>query len=788
MKISRSPRSAAALLIVLSALVLLSILVVGLTVATRMERSASFYNLERTRAELAARQGIDCGTALLVDATGTGRFWISGAGRVLASATNAVGLPDIVIPLTSGVTTDTNSNVSANLNRTAIGAGDRILNPVGTNFNVQWLYIQKDGSYATAVSSNSVGRFAYWVDDDSSRVNLNTARARSTPLTANPSQISLGALPGLAPWANAISAETEIRPVTTPLEIFGRNDLWTNALFTNRFFLTHYSQDPDVNPWGEPRFVLTTRASAATNRRYLQILDNPSADPGIYANLSATNLQTLYAAMTAPLSRTNWPYAVGGSFVAKYGADGAAQLGIDILEYVRTAESYQTWIDPIVATVATNSITLLPETTGLSGIGANAFIGTVRRPMISQVGVHCSTNTNSAATGFLGSLHVQTWLPAGYNAGGSSFSGWTLWAQIASSSGTFTNTITESLGTVAFTNGYAANTLTNIDIPATVGSGIPPQTLVRLAILKNPAPAITNILDIAPLREGQFISVPTTTNITAYASVNDPRVNKAATNWSASTNLPGDVPPPAHSPNLSAFASPPASDGSTNSVILRQTNSTVASVAELGYVASGISSTPPAPWRSLRLQVRSSSSTNVPPDWALLDLFSAPVSSRFVPGTNAVAGRVNLNAIITGTQDLTRTNVLNALFENVSGIAAANLPTVVSNVITTQLAAGGLNFGGATNSTNFFSVGQLAEIAGIGDQNEAGEQILHQVASLATVRSGVFSIYSCGQAISYVNQKVVVNGEKILQATVERYYDASGIVRYRTISWAEIYP
>ncbi|HRJ73214.1 MAG TPA: hypothetical protein PLS03_13405, partial [Terrimicrobiaceae bacterium] len=623
---------------------------------------------------------------------------------------------------------------------------------------------------------------------ESTRVNLNTARARSTPLTANPSQISLGALPGLATLANAISAETEIRPVTTPLEVLGRNDLWTNALFTNRFFLTHYSQDPDVNPWGEPRIVLTTRATSATNRRYLQILDNPSADPGIFANLSATNLQTVHAALTAPLSRTNWPYAAGGSFAAKFGADGAAQLGIDIIEYVRTAESYQTWIDPIVATVATNSLSLLPGTTGLTGIGAGTFIGTVRRPMISQVGVYCSTNTNSAATGFLGSLHVQTWLPAGYNAGGSSFSGWTLWAQIASSSGTFTNTVAEPLGSVVFTNGYAANALTNIDIPAVVASGIPAETRIRLALLKNPAPAITNLLDIAPLREGQFISLPTTTNVTAYAAVNDPRANKAATNWSASTNLSGDVPPPAHSPNFSAYTSPPASDGTTNSVILRPTNSAVASVAELGYIASGISSTPPAPWRSLRLQVRSSTATNVPPDWALLDLFSAPVSARFVPGTNTIAGRVNLNAIITGTQDLARTNVLNALFDNISGIAAANLPTVVSNVITTRLAAGGLNFGGATNRTNYFSVGQLAEIAGIGDQNEAGEQILHQVASLATVRAGAFSVYSCGQAISYVNERVVVNGEKILQAMVERYYDASGNVRYRTISWAEISP
>jgi len=65
------------------------------------------------------------------------------------------------------------------------------------------------------------------------------------------------------------------------------------------------------------------------------------------------------------------------------------------------------------------------------------------------------------------------------------------------------------------------------------------------------------------------------------------------------------------------------------------------------------------------------------------------------------------------------------------------------------------------------SVGQLAEIAGIGDQGESGEQIIRQVASLATVRGDAFSIYSCGQAINVVNGRVAINREKILHAMVE---------------------
>ncbi|CAN5531358.1 hypothetical protein BH09VER1_BH09VER1_23140 [soil metagenome] len=789
MKTKSSSRRAAALIVVLSVVVLATILVVGLTVAMRLDRSASFYHLERTRAEFLARVGLDQGRALLLDATATNRFWISGPGRIRASQTNSFGAPTNLIGLSSGYTNDTNADVSADLNRQALDTGDRLLNPGGTNFNFQWVYVQTDGSYTNVKNTNSVGRFAFWVDDESSRVDLNTAGTRSTPLTASPGQVSLGALPGLAPYAAAITAEASTNPFTTPLEILGRNAGWTNALVTNRFYLTHYTQDPDVDPWGQPRTVLTTRLGNASGRPFLNILGATNVDPGLYTGLSAGQLQTNYAAISSNLTRTNWPYAPGGSFVAKYGPSGVSQLALDIIEYVRTAESTNLWIDPIVATATTNSLALLPASTALSGIPSGAYIGTVRRPMLSQVGVFCSTNTNAAGTGFLGTVHVETWLPPAYSAGAGPFNGWTLWAEVASSSGSMTNTVSQPLSALVYTNGYATGSLTNVDIPAGVVSGIPTNTMVRVALLKSPTSTITNILDLAPLREADFINCSTATNITAYSAVNDPRVNKYGTNWSAYTNLTGDVGPATQPVNYSVFAGTPPSDGSTNSVVMKATNSIVGSVGELGFVATGISSGTSAPWRSLRLQTNSSSSTNIPPDWALLDLFSAPVAARYVPGTNVIAGRVNLNVVIPEGTNLSRTNVLNALFTNVPFVAPSTLTSVVSNVATVQLASGGLDFGQLSSSTNLVSVGELSEIAGLGDRGEAGEEAIRQVASLATVRGDVFGIYSFGQAIRVSSSgRVTVNGEKILHAMVERYFDSAGEAKFRIISWSEIYP
>jgi len=777
---TRKRHRGAALVVVLTVIILAVVLVVGLTVAMRMERSASFYDLERARAEAMARVGVDYGKALLIGATATNRFWLSSPGRITASDSNTFGAPSNLILLSSGYTNATNADVSADLNRKSLVAGDRTIDPAGTNFNFQWIYVRKDGSYTNAPGADTDGRFAFWVDDESTRVDLNTAAARSsgTP-DAWPSQISLGALPGLGAYAITIAEAASNAPYVTPYDALGRDASWTNALFSDRFYLTHYTQDPDVDPWGQPRIVLSTRdTSAPQGRPYIDILGTTNADPGTYAALSAAGVAKVYTNIVSGLMRTNWPYAGTNSFVIKYGIPGISQMGVDLIEYVRSVESTNTFPEPLVAQATTNNLVLIAGATAVDDSSlTNALIGTVRRPMVSQVGLYCSANTNSL--GFLGTLHVQLYLPAGYNAG-SAFSGWSLWAEIASSGGGAPLVTTSTLGPVAFSGGFASCAITNVTIPATLPASIPTNSMVRLALLRSTANVITNILDIAPLKPGDRISCPTATNITAYASVNDPRLNKNLANWSASTNLTGDANPPAYSPNYSAYTGTPPSDGVTNSVYFSGPGSQVGSVGELGYLATGVSSVPSAPWRSLRLQTNSSASTNIPPDWALLDLFSAPVPSRYLPRTNVTAGRVNLNALIIDGTNQSRTNALNALF---SGVANAS---AVLNVMNVRLAVGG-NYGQAADFTNFVSIGQLCEVPGLGDQGEAGEGAIRKVASLVTVRGDVFSVYSTGQAIQFVNGRVVVNGEKTVRAMVERFWDG-GQVKYKIILWSEIYP
>ncbi len=782
----RSQQRGAALVVTLAIIILAVVLVVGLTMAMRMERSASFYNLERVRAEALARIGVDYGKALLMETMTNNRFWVSSPGRLRASAAGTFDAPTNLVTLSSGFTTSTNANDGVNLNRLSLTAGDRTLDPGGSDFSFRWVYVNKDGTYTNVPSTNTLGRFAFWMDDESTRVDLNTADQRTSTLpAAYPSQISLGALPGLSGIANDIALAAQTNAFITPYDALGRDSSWTNGLFSNRFFLTHYTQDADLNPWNERRRILTTRlTNAPQGRGYFDILSATNGNPGLLSALNTNQLANHYRISYNLFTRNDWPYAKGSGFQAKFGIPGVQQMALDVIEYLRAADSANTFPEPLVAQLVGTNMTVMSVGTGINIIPTNNIaIGTTRRPMISQVGMYCSTNTN--ALGFVGTLHGQLYLPPSYNAGTGPFN-WQLWAEIASSSGGGSVVTNAALPSITFNGtGFADFMVTNVTIPATLPAPIPTNSMVRLAILKTAGANVENILDVAPLVPGQRISLPTTTNTTAYAWVNDPRLNKVTNNWMALPNLPGDVAPPVYSPNYSAFAGTPASDGSTNSLYFPVPGSGVQSIGDLGYLATGVGSTTNAPWRSLRLQANSSTATNIPPDWALLDLFYAPVPIRFLPGINVTAGRVNLNALITDGTNASRANVLNALFTN--AVSDATLPTVLSNVMNVRLVASG-NYGQATNGTNFVSAGQLAEVPELGDQGEAGEAILRKVVSLATVRGNVFSVYSVGQAIQFVNGRVVVNGEKSVRVIVERAFDNSGTPFFRILLWNEISP
>lgn len=801
---------AAALITVLAVVVLATILAVGLTVAMRMDRQASYYHLERERATLMAREGVETARAILRAATATDSLsWVSQPGRIVT--------PTQAFELSSGggSTSATGLFAAANLNRLTWQGNDRILDPQGGDISLQWIYVRRDGSRETnqnpSVQTNNpiVGRYAYWVDDESTRVNLNTAWQRQgNPNTNNlaaASIVSLEALGLTSAQALEVYSSAINRAFNTPFEALNLSGL-TNILSTNRFLTTHYTQDSDLNPWGEPKMVLTTQKNRANgNTNFLDILNVDNTDPGVGANINATKITQTLGKLVGYLTQTNWSYAPGSSFATKYypsDTNRVWQLAADILDYVRSAESTNVFLMPTRGN---------PTGTGGFTYGnlsaSNSIIGTVRHPMITEVGAWVGSAMTS--TRYELKYTFEMYLPA--NAGIDSYplNGRDVLVWVTGS-GFITNRILPGQASPAtLAPGQYAKITQDFTLGASSSGGRPTNVKIRLA----PTVPTGGSADIVPLNQDSayYINCPidsdpsvSVDNISS-AEVNDPRVNKHQANWiPRSGNSFGAV----NSIWLQPLASPPFppqdTDGGTISAAsfrmpypkghASNPLGIISSAVELGYVSTGVETANAngVPWRSVRLQPTANAPTNVVPDWALLDLFSAPILTNgistnmqklYAPHENALAGRINLNAgSFQPFSNSIRTNVLNALFTNVTGAPVS----IVSNVEQRILANGGRSYG----ITNLFdSVGELAEIRGVSDGGESNEQmILRQVVRQATVRGNVFSIYSIGQALKQTpSGTLVINGEKMLQSMIERYTDGAA-PKYRVVYWREINP
>ena len=189
------------------------------------------------------------------------------------------------------------------------------------------------------------------------------------------------------------------------------------------------------------------------------------------------------------------------------------------------------------------------------------------------------------------------------------------------------------------------------------------------------------------------------------------------------------------------------------------TGTNLPSVGALGYIHTGL------PWRTFRLGPQQADPS--PPDWLVVDLFTAGNPTNAVPA-------INLNGQYQALDGSTRTNrlpmvmnLLSTLTNNVgtlplwtSNWSTASLNLTWTNLVSTndtrwvgsswwnngRRVAGGP----ATNPALFFFSGELAEIRGIGDagiEDEDREAPLIVASDLVTTRSDTFSVWSVGQGL-----------------------------------------
>ncbi len=285
MKPLPTPRKGVALIITLAVLVIVTILAVGFVAVMRLERASARNNFESLQARSFAEMAADHAIGLIREATengsANGKFWSSQPGKI--TVFNASD--GSVDTSSSRILYTTSTNVGAttvDLNQISFGgrypiASGQSVGGSAPQMAVQWNNVLETPSAAASATNKVVGRYAFWVDDETAKINVNTANGtdKSTPDSygsGTPADVSLevlreGASAISATLAKAIASRTRIhydpavsepRQFNSPGELLQLPGAATSLYDDNNFAVTHYNRSPELNFFGEPKIYLAT--------------------------------------------------------------------------------------------------------------------------------------------------------------------------------------------------------------------------------------------------------------------------------------------------------------------------------------------------------------------------------------------------------------------------------------------------------------------------------------------------------------------------------------------------
>lgn len=870
------------LIITLFFVALITIIIAGFLTNMRIEKVTARSHLNGVLAGLYADAGINTAlTRLHGVMADTNRFWVTQAGRIYASNPGTNAFVTNVVDLSSGPWTNaaapTSQDQGVDLNPPSLeNSAVTLVASSALPMFVHWIYQHQSGQLDAAAppaynaSDPVIGRYAFWVDDESSKINLNTAWAREAANTngqTHPSRVNLNAVAGLTSLdVDAIDAYRGSNNYFNSLnEARQVNPNVAAAITNNVFAFTVYNHSPELNMFGEPRILLTTQKNYADlcgTTNFLDILKTPNTDPGNISALDATKVGVVFAKIVAELNRANWPILPGLSFAGKYGVQSQtdpAQLALNIIDYVRSAESTNEIVEPLRGDVP------YPGTSfNLTQNGKR--MGVARQPFITEFAFFPTQTPQADASGdglynFTATAVIKIGLPPNYGLKQIDVRNLYVYANMwLTGSGTQTPFIipeTQITPAMSSTGTYVqAGQSTTIAINTRVtgfsGSGTLTKVTFEPVIESYPN---KNSIEVADLGgAGLTLKTPvdavgTTTNTATGYAVNDPRVSETDNDWqkvgnnlnSFNSTLPYGpagicttnvvqsslkYPPQdtavaykAGSAHLTdagiQMPAPKATSPPDPNALTTNPLGMVYSVGELGYVHTGVdfktNSTTYSgmPWRSLRLQPDPNpNSSSTLPDWAILDLFAAPIAAIQVdtpfifPGSAAAnsylnsGGKVNINAGVTPfvtnstTPLFTRLQPLQALVlgASVNGsttVSAATAATLSTNIANETMAAGGRTYGTLTNF--YYSAAQVAEIQGVADSGEASEALVREIAAQGAVRGDVFSIYSIGQSLKQDASGIHVLAERREQKIFERVC-TGGVVAFQPVFSKDIEP
>jgi len=521
----RDQRRGAALVLTIILLSMITILVLGMANMVRNETVSSHSHEERGRALLFANMGVDMVNGVLRHATADyldpsrafdatsnpARVWLSRPGAlitpvesssgVVAVADNklsrqvdlhsgipsaamlAMGIPSYYQPANLNIQTLTDQSPPTYLisDQPADPTKPITLSNPAVQLQLRWIYVRKDGTldYSEKPVLNNtvnplVGRFAYWTDDETSKINLNTAWKRNptnggstgqnNPFSSShPTAVNLSSIPGFDAdmpdlLHKAITPAGDYSDLTSfnggrffnsVKEVRKLDARFVNALNADKFEVTYYNHDPNTTFFGEPRIVLTTQKKYAPRDAngkilkdskgrpyYLKIRVDPNSSDDnnnssdskpIWNMTDAGSVDPAAVSATVEklneyLQRTDWPMTNGSgkSLQSKYYAgkpERLTQLSLNILDYVRSKESAGDPSQLVIPTRGTRAATagavFVPVVAGQTPTDSTAYLGITRSPRMTEMGLWLNS-TATSGTSYSAKAKVEIYLPKNF--------------------------------------------------------------------------------------------------------------------------------------------------------------------------------------------------------------------------------------------------------------------------------------------------------------------------------------------------------------------------------------
>jgi hypothetical protein len=268
-----SKRLGSALVMTLVIVVLITVVTVGYLASVMLESKTAGAGLDQERAYGIAVIGVHEAMSRVRDALGLWDdpyknfaasnppfYWSLSPGRITRWSYSSVD------PLTNfALFSESTGTNLVNLNRALSDGSYPIIG--GTNppdVSVKWANVLREPTKPASATNAIVGRYAFWVDDESAKINVNTADG-TEKYTANslgvgsPSEVSLEVLFG-GTNGKALSKElvqiARTNGFSSPREVLRGTNISANIYTSNVFSLTTYSRSPDLNVFGEPKMAL----------------------------------------------------------------------------------------------------------------------------------------------------------------------------------------------------------------------------------------------------------------------------------------------------------------------------------------------------------------------------------------------------------------------------------------------------------------------------------------------------------------------------------------------------